>query len=1377
MLGGVKVFFGMDGLARISLNDNHLIELDGGIFADVAATLTVINLSGNKLSELAATLFSGMISLQTLKLGNNDLTELDGGIFAEVAATLTYLTLNGNKLSDLNPTLFSGMTSLQTLKLGNNELTELDGGIFTDMAATLTYLSLSGNKLGELNPTPLSGMISLQTLYLSDNDFTELDGGIFADVAATLTVFYLGGNKLSELTATLFSGMTSLQTVDISDNDFTDLDGGTFAEVAATLTELSLAGNKFSELNAMLFSGMTSLHELDLNDNDFTELDGGTFADAAATLTVLALGGNKLSDLNPTLFSGMTSLQTLKLYDNDFTKLDGGTFAEVAATLTYLNLAGNKLSELDAMLFSRMTSLQTLDLSDNDFTELDGGIFADVAATLTELYLAGNKFNELNAMFFSRMISLQTLKLSDNDLTKFDGGIFADVAATLTDLSLYGNKFSELNATLFSGMTLLQTLYLENNDLTELDGGIFADVAATLTELYLAGNKLSDLNPTLFSGMTLLQTLILDNNDLTELYGGIFADVAATLTELSLYGNKLSELNTTLFSGMTSLKSLYLRDNHFTELNATLFTNTTTNLEYLDLSKNQLTMVDQATFAPLAATLTSLYLAENNMKRVDAVLNVLQQSVLTSLTMEGNPSQCWIAADTYQNPGSSIVCSCAPDFDYIQHNQFVLRGPEAQLALAEDQQVDNIQFHWNGYFIDENDVTVNFQWKEEDKSTATIDWTCNVPNCKAGGFYDIVNQTGRTKSSGIDAPGEPVQINYNVIATPSSSITTTAASGNPQPQQTTTTTIERRSASVRMVYSAFHLPYQFQNASQTIVEIIAGKGLQSARVLRIKENTSATASSPTATIDWLETLSHNMPAFVETNSRIPTSITFRLIDTDNTCNDMNNVSNPLSVRQVYDPSNRDLVVGWEVVVGDPLEMANIENGTMRPCTALLQATDSVTGENLTVTNISASVKNCFESNSSSVDPKALSCNGHGKCNKDADPYDGIFKGCDCISGWEGERCDVEACDRSKKKAYNRMTKTCGVFKLVKNDTRRSGRSSNNYKRPENYPVTPPEMPIYKVTVGTSFHISPLEINRKTTVSTGTVDSITYALSNNAPDGFYVSSKTGEIFGEFYVYDDSQKSINITLNAVDLNGLSLPLEIMIFTIKPKPPDATPIVVACTAFTVVLGIIIHKLRQQYLGKKDAAAALARARKVYGLVDPGATPSHGICVNSGDLVGVTTNAAFIGLDADDSDDVVLLLDAAVGYKNDLLTYEDDDDGTTSTNALASCATDAAQTQLSKFVAPTMSLGKSTLAAKGLDVLLGVDPKTYMHVKNKVKVMLKEFAKNGTDEDINNLKTLIEGTYKHPPNGDETPPPPPPPPPAPTCYNLTTSDPRRPP
>ena len=127
-----------------------------------------------------------------------------------------------------------------------------------------------------------------------------------------------------------------------------------------------------------------------------------------------------------------------------------------------------------------------------------------------------------------------------------------------------------------------------------------------------------------------------------------------------------------------------------------------------------------------------------------------------------------------------------------------------------------------------------------------------------------------------------------------------------------------------------------------------------------------------------------------------------------------------------------------------------------------------------------------------------------------------------------------------------------------------------------------------------------------------------------------------------------------------------------------------------------------------------------------------------------------------------------AAAGYTTNQTVYDDNDDGnegggatapvpTVATTAIANSTTKKKSKRrrrgLSKFVAPTISLGKSTLAAKGLDVLLGIDPKTYMHVKRKVKVMLREFAKNGTAEDNRNIKTLLDGTYKHPPNGDGSP------------------------
>lgn len=243
-------------------------------------------------------------------------------------------------------------------------------------------------------------------------------------------------------------------------------------------------------------------------------------------------------------------------------------------------------------------------------------------------------------------------------------------------------------------------------------------------------------------------------------------------------------------------------------------------------------------------------------------------------------------------------------------------------------------------------------------------------------------------------------------------------------------------------------------------------------------------------------------------------------------------------------------------------------------------------------------------------------------------------------------------------------------------------------------------------------------------------------------------------------------------------------------KNDSTDDSTVVGVSVAAAVVLGIIFLQLRQRYLTKKDAKAALLRAFRAYGLLPPGASSPDqqgAISINSGDLVGVTMtpNAAFVGLDAittlplsDPTSDAVPLLDiaapdASAGYVADQLVYDDNGDadndgGNGEGNAAAAPVATVATTAfgavdqmhlvtddkgLSKFVAPTISLGKSTLAAKGLDTLLGIDPKTYMHVKRKVEVMLKEFAKSGTTEDNRNIATLLNGTYKHPPNSDGSP------------------------
>ena len=78
--------------------------------------------------------------------------------------------------------------------------------------------------------------------------------------------------------------------------------------------------------------------------------------------------------------------------------------------------------------------------------------------------------------------------------------------------------------------------------------------------------------------------------------------------------------------------------------------------------------------------------------------------------------------------------------------------------------------------------------------------------------------------------------------------------------------------------------------------------------------------------------------------------------------------------------------------------------------------------------------------------------------------------------------------------------------------------------------------------------------------------------------------------------------------------------------------------------------------------------------------------------------------------------------------------------------CLNVEANQSTSKFVAPVMVLGKNTLSAQGLATIMGVHPKTYRDIRNKLAKIRKEFKKSGTAEDNANIAGLLAGTYANP-------------------------------
>lgn len=73
-------------------------------------------------------------------------------------------------------------------------------------------------------------------------------------------------------------------------------------------------------------------------------------------------------------------------------------------------------------------------------------------------------------------------------------------------------------------------------------------------------------------------------------------------------------------------------------------------------------------------------------------------------------------------------------------------------------------------------------------------------------------------------------------------------------------------------------------------------------------------------------------------------------------------------------------------------------------------------------------------------------------------------------------------------------------------------------------------------------------------------------------------------------------------------------------------------------------------------------------------------------------------------------------------------------------------------KFVAPAIRLGTGAQAAEGLPQLMGIDDATTGgYQQHPMDAIAREFMQNGTEIDKKNFKTVMDGTYRNPPDDDD--------------------------
>ncbi|KAF9920313.1 cysteinyl-tRNA synthetase [Linnemannia zychae] len=317
-----------EALVRASIVKCNMTDLH---LRGTGDTLTFLDVSSNKLSNLAPTLFDHLRSLDTLKLDNNSISSIPSTISA--LKHLRILSLANNNISSL-PDEIAQLDSLIELDVHGNSLGELPSSIWM---CSLRSLNVSSNLMGSFPDPPedistrpgnsalLSSSSSMNTLCDQDlqSPSNKPTGSSYLGsslpsaqskplpappnqsqtatshqrsisgppLAMTLQVLRLGDNRLPDDVFYPLSQFLSLKILNLSHNFIADIPRGKIPN-SGNLQELYLSGNQLTTLPADDIESLRNLRVLHVGGNKLTTLPAEL--GKINRLSVLDVGCNQL---------------------------------------------------------------------------------------------------------------------------------------------------------------------------------------------------------------------------------------------------------------------------------------------------------------------------------------------------------------------------------------------------------------------------------------------------------------------------------------------------------------------------------------------------------------------------------------------------------------------------------------------------------------------------------------------------------------------------------------------------------------------------------------------------------------------------------------------------------------------------------------------------------------------------------------------------------------------------------------------------------------------------------------------------------------------------------------------------------------------------
>ena len=325
-------------------------------------------LRSNRIDSIHERSLIKLTSLEMLDFGYNRLAAWSGNITAPIAQSLTFLDLSGNQIEKLTASMFNTfMPKLKELYLEENGMKTIEIRSFQNLP-NLKILSLKVNVLKEFN---LDGLEKLEKLFLDRNFFSYFpEPTSFGPAQKSLKFLSFSGHQRVSSLAPL--ELPLLNHLNVSNCNLNYIDNFTFVGTPR-LNELDISYNAISIFGTEAFSGLSVLKKLSISRNPLVFLPYRALSDVGETLEELNADYLDLSRIpaanNEVGSSFLTNLTILSLQNNRIVSIDAKSFFRNLKSLVMLRLSSTLLREVPTMAIAHLLSLEELEFERNRITK------------------------------------------------------------------------------------------------------------------------------------------------------------------------------------------------------------------------------------------------------------------------------------------------------------------------------------------------------------------------------------------------------------------------------------------------------------------------------------------------------------------------------------------------------------------------------------------------------------------------------------------------------------------------------------------------------------------------------------------------------------------------------------------------------------------------------------------------------------------------------------------------------------------------------------------------------------------------------------------------------------------------------------------------